>query len=84
MKKSAKISAPILQLEQLIDSKEVMRITGWSRKTLFNYTHVYRGRPPLLSYIRLRGRQKFRPQLVEYFLQQNAVKGVYHVEKDLT
>jgi hypothetical protein len=32
----------------------------------------------------MRGRIKFRPQLVEYFLRQIEVQGVYHVEKDLT
>lgn len=57
----------------LMTSREVCELLRISRKTLYNYCHVCRGRPPLLTRIQFRGRILFRRQLVEWVFNQREI-----------
>jgi predicted DNA-binding transcriptional regulator AlpA len=65
----ARISAPIQHVENLLTAAEVCAILRVSRKTLYNYTHTHKGRPPILPAISLRGAIRFRPQSIEEFVR---------------
>ena len=65
----ARISEPVQHVENLLTAAEVCVILRVSRKTLYNYTHTYEGRPPILPSISLRGAVRFRPQSIEEFVR---------------
>jgi hypothetical protein len=69
----------VVAAHELLTSAEVRAILRCSRKTLYNYCHRYRGRPPLLTHINIQGRLLFRRQLIDYFLQQHELPGAYNV-----
>jgi hypothetical protein len=65
----------------ILTADEVCRIMHWSRKTLYNYCHGFKGRPPLLSSYRSRGKMLVRRKQIEFFLKKIEVKGVYHLSE---
>lgn len=42
-------------MEKTVNAKWVCDELGISRRTLFRYTHWYKDRPPLLSFMQVRG-----------------------------
>lgn len=67
--------------DDILTAAEVCKILKCSRKTFHNYTHVYKGRPPLLSSYRFRGKVLVRRKQLEFFLKKIEVKGVYHLSE---
>jgi predicted site-specific integrase-resolvase len=67
----------ILHPEALLDASEVCAILGISRRTLYSYTHVYKGRPIILSSIQHRGKTMFRRQTIEAYMAGHETKGAY-------
>ena len=73
----------ILHPEALLDAAEVCAILGMSRKTLYNYTHIYKKRPIMLSSIRYRGKPMFRRQTIDAFIAGREIKGIYKRRNNL-
>jgi Helix-turn-helix domain len=78
IKKAAKaVESP----DDILTATEVCEILKCNRKTLYNYTHSYKGRPPLPSSYRVRGKVLVRRKQLEFFLKKIEVKGVYHLSE---
>ena len=52
----------------LLTPAEVCAILRISRRTLYRYSHYYKGRPAILHQIAYRGKVVFRQSAVEQFL----------------
>jgi excisionase family DNA binding protein len=63
--------------ESLMTPAEVCGMLSISRKTLQRWCH---SKPPKITYIRLSASEiRFRRQLIDFFLQQREIAGVYHL-----
>lgn len=67
--------------DDILTAAEVCKILKCNRRTLYNYTHSYKGRRPLLSSYRVRGKVLVRRKQLEFFLKKIEVKGVYHLSE---
>jgi hypothetical protein len=64
---------------EIMTAQEVQALLRCDRNTLYNYTHIYKGNPPLLTHMRIRGRLLFDRRQVLYFLQKHQIIGTYHL-----
>jgi hypothetical protein len=70
-------SEHIFSPETLLTAGEVCKILRISRRTL---TRWCSSKPPMLSHLRLGNNTiMFRRQLIEYFLEQREIRGMYHL-----
>jgi predicted site-specific integrase-resolvase len=70
-------SEHIFSPETLLTSVEVCKMLRISRRTL---TRWCSSKPPKLSYIAFGPNTvMFRRQLIEYFLEQREIRGIYHL-----
>jgi hypothetical protein len=56
--------------EELLTSQEVRQIRHCSRRTLYNLSHWYKTRPPVLPYIMVRGSIRFRPSALDSYIRR--------------
>jgi excisionase family DNA binding protein len=61
-------------IEELLTSEEVCRILRCSRRTLYNLTHYYKKRPPVLHPIMVRGSIRFRPSALDDYLRRMEIR----------
>lgn len=70
-------SEHIFSPETLMTGAEVCDLLRITRRTLRQWCH---SKPPKLSYIVLGPHTvMFRRQLIEYFLKQREIRGIYHL-----
>lgn len=71
------VSASVIPIERRLDNLlpavRVCEILGISRRTLFNYTHWYKGKPPVLGYVLRKGKPMFPPYVVEGFIRKRTI-----------
>jgi hypothetical protein len=70
-------SEHIFSPETLMTAAEVCKMLRIKRRTLSRWCNR---KPPLLSHLRLGyNTVMFRRQLIEYFLEQREIRGIYHL-----
>jgi excisionase family DNA binding protein len=58
------------EIEKLLTPAEVCEILRCSRRTLYNLTHYYKTRPPVLYPVMVRSKILFRPSALDDYLRR--------------
>ena len=67
-------SSPVsVSSTQLLTAAEVCGMLKISRKTLYNYSHWFKGRPPILHPVALRNAVRFRLEAIQDFIGQREI-----------
>jgi hypothetical protein len=67
-------NTPPLAIEKLLTPAEVCEILRCSLRTLYNLSHWYKKRPPVLYPIMIRSRMRFRPSALESYIRRMEVR----------
>ena len=60
--------------DEFLTPDEVCKFFRWSRRTFYNRTHWYKGRPPAFSFLRDGGRIMVRKSAIEMYLRRIEIR----------